>query len=172
MEETAEVAHHASLLADPHTWVLFSAILFAIVAFIKGKAPVLGMLDARTTRIKIELEEAARLKKEAHDLLTEYRQKHADAVNTAQKIIDNAHEAAALIQKEAEAKMQEYVAVREKLLTERIARAENMAVQSLREQAAEIAAAAAEKLLADGAAKNGAKLVDEAIVELPKRISA
>ncbi len=170
--EAAEVQHHAGLLADPHTWVLFSAILFTIIAVVKGKAPILKALDDRTVRIKIELEEAARLKQEAQTLLAEYRQKHADAVSTAQKIIDNAHEAAALIQKEAEQKMQDYLAAREKALADRIARAETQAIQSLREQAAEIASAAAEKLLADTAGKSGAKLVDEAIVDLPKRLSA
>lgn len=163
--------HHGSLLADPHTWVLFSAILFVIVAWKKGKAPLLKMLDARTARIKSELEEAARLKDEAQELLADCQKKHSDAVQTAQKIMDNATEAAALIQKETEGKLAENLQRREALLLERIARAEAAAVRELRHQAADIAAAAAEKLLAEAMPKSGAKLVNETIEELPKRLN-
>jgi F-type H+-transporting ATPase subunit b len=166
-----EAEEHVSLLADPHTWVLFSAILFAVLAFKKGKQPLLKLLDSRTARIKAELEEAERLKNEAQELLADYQKKHRDAVQTAQKIIDNAQEAAALIQKDSEQKLEENLTRREGLLLERIARAETAAVQSLRNQAADIAAAAAEKLLAEAMDKRGAKLVDEAIEELPKRLN-
>ncbi|MCE9506990.1 MAG: F0F1 ATP synthase subunit B [Alphaproteobacteria bacterium] len=162
---------HASFLADPHSWVLFSAILFAIVGWKKGKQPLLKILDGRTARIKADLEEAARLKNEAQELLADYQKKHRDAVQTAQKIIDNAQEAALLIQKDAGQKLEENITRREGLLLERIARAEAAAVQSLRHQAADIAAAAAEKLLAATMDKRGAKLVDEAIEDLPKRLN-
>lgn len=166
-----EAEEHVSLLADPHTWVLFSAILFAVVAWKKGKAPFLNMLDGRTARIKAELEEAERLKHEAQELLADYQKKHRDAVQTAQKIVDNAKEAASLIQKEAEQKLEESVVRRETLLLERIARAEAAAVLELRNKAADIASAAAEKLLAEAMGKRGAKLVDEAIAELPERLN-
>lgn len=163
--------HHAGLLSDPHTWILFSAILFAVIAFKKGKQPLLNMLDSRSARIKADLEKAERLKSEAQALLTDCQKKNRDAVQTAQKIIDNAHEAAALIQKEAERKLEESMTLREALLLERIARAEAAAVRELRHQAADIAAAAAEKLLAEAMGRHGAKLVEEAIEELPKRLN-
>lgn len=162
---------HGSGLADPRTWVLFSAILFAVVIWKYGKKPLLKILDGRTARIKAELEEAERLKCEAQDLLADYQKKHRDAVQTAQKIIDNAHEAAILIQKDSEQKLEDNIARREGLLLERIARAEAAAVQSLRHQAADIAATAAEKLLAEAISKRGPKLVDEAIEELPQRLN-
>jgi F-type H+-transporting ATPase subunit b len=167
-----EAEEHASLLADPHTWVLFSAILFAAVAYLKGKQPLLKILDGRTARIKADLEEAERLKKEAQALLADYQKKHNDAMETAQKIIDNAQEAADLIQKEAEQKLSENLARREGLLLERITRAEAAAIRSLRDQAADIAAAAAEKLLAEAVAKGASKLVDEAIEDLPKSLNS
>lgn len=162
---------HPSLLADPHTWVLFSAIVFVAVAWVKGRAPLLKLLDSRTARIKNELEEAERLKREAQELLNEYQKKHRDAVQTAQKIIDTAKESAVLIQKEAEEKLSENLARREALLLERITRAEAAAVRELRHQAADIAAQAAEQLLAEAMGKRGSKLVDEAIEELPARLN-
>lgn len=161
---------HHSLLADPHTWVLFSAILFAVIAWVKGRQPLLKMLDSRTARIRAELEEAQRLRNEAEALLADYQKKHADAVVTAQKIVDNAKESAALIQKEAALRLEENLQRREALLLERIARAEMSAVHELRREAADLAAATAEKLLADAMDRQGPKLVDAAIGELPQRL--
>jgi len=162
---------HASLLADPHTWVLFSALLFAAVAWKKGRQPFLHMLDGRTSRIKAELEEAERLKHEAQALLADYQAKHRDAVQTAQKIIGNAQEAAALIHKESEQKLQENITRREALLLERIKRAEAAAILELRDKAADIAASAAEKLLGEAMARRDARLVEQAIEELPRRFN-
>ncbi len=161
---------HGNFLADPHTWILFSAVVFAAVAWKKGKAPLLKMLDGRTARIKSELEEAERLKNEAQALLADYQQKHRDAVQTAQDIIEAAEEAVTDIYREADLKLTEKIKRHEEMLMDRIARAEAAAVNALRNQAADIAAAASEKLLADALAKRGPKLVDEAIEELPKRM--
>jgi len=157
--------------ADPHAWVLLSTIVFAVIAYIKGKKPLLDMLDGRTKRIKHDLEEAARLKNEAQALLADYQKKHKDAVTTAQKIIDNAQESAALLQKSAEEKLVESLKRREIQLLERISRAEAAAVQELRHQAADIAATAAHQLLTEAMEKRGAKLVDAAIEELPARLN-
>lgn len=167
----AAEGHHAGLLSDPHVWVLFSAVLFGVLAFKKGKQPLLNMLDSRTARIKAELEEAERLKAEAQALLADCQKKNRDAVQTAQKIVDNAREAAELIQKEAEKKLSENLARREALLLERIARAESDAVNELRNQAADLASVAAERLLAEAMGKRGSKLIDEAIEELPQRVN-
>jgi F-type H+-transporting ATPase subunit b len=159
------------LLADPHTWVLFSTIVFAIIAYIKGKKPLLTLLDSRTARIKHDLEEAARLKNEAQAVLADYQKKHRDAVATAQKIIDNAQESVTLMQKDAEQKLAENLKRRETMLLERISRAEASAVQELRNQAADIAANAAHKLLIDALGKGDARLIDAAIGELPARLN-
>lgn len=167
----AATMEHEGFLQDPHSWVLFSAILFVAVVWKMGRAPILKALDGRSARIKAELEEAERLKNEAQKLLAEYQQKQKDAAATAQKIIDNAHESVALLKKDAEAKLSENLKRREALLLERIQRAEAAAVQELRLQAADIAAKAAEQLLADAMGKNGTKLVNQAIDELPARLN-
>jgi F-type H+-transporting ATPase subunit b len=150
---------------------LISTIIFALIVWAKGRKPLLDMLDARTARIRSELEEATRLKNEAQQLLADYQKKHSDAVQTAQKIIDNARESVALMQKAAEEKLVENLKHREARLLERIARAEAAAVQELRHQAADIAAAAAGQLLTEALDKRGAKLIDAAIEELPARLN-
>ncbi len=124
---------------DPHFWVLLSTILFAVVAWKKGKKPLLALLDARTNRIRSELEEAERLRAEAQAFLVDIQRKHRDAIQTAQKIIDTARETAGILHKEAEGQLAESLARREKQLLGRIERAEAAAVQELRTQAADIA---------------------------------
>ena len=161
---------HAGLLADPHTWVLFSAILFGVIVWKKGKQPLLKILDGRTARIKTELEEAARLRYEAQELLTDYQQKHRNAVQTAQEIINSAKETANLIQQETEQKLTKNLKRREELLLERITNAETAAVHELRHQAADIATSTAEKLLTETMGERSSKLVDKAIEELPQRL--
>lgn len=164
-------AEQHGLLQDTHFWVLLATILFVILAFVKGKGPILSLLDGRTAKIKNDLDEAARLRAEAETLLADAQRKHRDAVQTAQKIVDGAKETADRLHKDAERKLDESLKRREAQLTDRIARAEAAAVQEIRTQAADLAARAAEKLLQDNLPKTGAKLVDDAIRELPGRLN-
>lgn len=157
---------------DPHFWLLLSAIIFALLAYKKGKAPILKLLDTRTARIQSELQEAKRLRTEAQTLLAETERKNRDAIQTAQAILDGAKEAAETLKSEAAQRIAESLARREKQLLDRIARAETAAVQELRVRAADVASRAAEKLLRDIQPKLAAQLVDTAVTELPEAIGS
>jgi len=156
-------------LHDTGFWVLLSTLGFVLLVFKLGRKPVLGLLDARTAKIRADLEEAERLKNEAQELLADSQKKHRDAIQTSQKIIDTARETSARIQKEAEQKLSDSMKRKETQLLERIKRAELAAVEELRHQAADLAAKSAEVLLHDAMVKRGAKLVDEAIGDLSSR---
>ncbi|HYD17360.1 MAG TPA: F0F1 ATP synthase subunit B [Patescibacteria group bacterium] len=160
------------LLHDPTFWVAVATIGFALVALKLGRKPLLGMLDARSEKIRADLEEAERLKNEAQELLADSQKKHRDAIQTSQKIIDAARETSARIQKDAEQKLAESMKRREAQLIERIKRAEADAVNELRQQAADLATKTAEILLQEAMPKRGSRLVDEAIEEIPQRLSA
>jgi len=164
-------AEHTGLLADSNFWVLLSTIAFAAIVWKKGRKPITDMLDARTDRIRAELEEAERLRVEAQDLLSETQKKHRDALQTAQKIIDNAKKNAQSLEQEAQQRLEDSLKRREAQLIERIQRAEAAAVQELRNQAADIATRAAEIMLETRLPRPGAKLVDEAIDEIPARLN-
>ncbi len=165
-------AEHSGLLADSNFWVLLSTIAFAAIVWKKGRQPIVEMLDARTARIRAELEEAERLREEAQDLLSETQKKHRDALQTAQKIIDNAKKNAQALEQDAQKRLEESLKRREEQLLERIQRAEAAAVQELRNQAADIATRAAEVMLEEALSKRGGKLVDEAIDDIPARLRA
>jgi F-type H+-transporting ATPase subunit b len=155
-----------SLLHDSTFWVLCATVLFGLIIWKRGRQPILSMLDARTDRIRQDLEEAAILRQAAQELLEDIRQKHGDAVSTSKKIIDNAKESALRMERESDAKLAEMLARREELLLQRISRAEAAAVQEIREQAADIATKAAETLLGEMMPKRGAKLVEDSITDI------
>lgn len=163
--------HHESLLQDPHFWVLLAALCFFGVLVKYGRKPFLALLDGRTVKIQKDLEEAERLRNEAQELLAESQRKHRDAIQTSQKIIDTAKETAVRIQKDAEQKLTDSLKRKEEQLVERIRRAEASAIEELRHQAADLAAKSAELLLNEAMGKRGAKLVDEAIGEIPGRLA-
>lgn len=166
----SDEAQFASL-HDTGFWVLLATIGFGFVLWKYARKPILAMLDARTDKIKADLDEAERLKNEAQDLLSESQRKHRDAIQTSQKIIENAKETALRIQKEAEERIAETAKRKEEQLLERIARAEASAVAELRHQAADIAAKSAEILLQEAMDKRGSKLIDEAISDIPTRLA-
>lgn len=160
---------NTGLLQDTNFWVLLSTLLFAVVVYVKGRGPILGMLDARTNRIRNELNEAERLRVEAQELLAETQRQHRDALQTAQRIIESAKETAARIEHDSNRKMDEAQKRREDQLLDRITRAEAAAVSEVRRQAADLAAKAAEQLLRDNMPKHGAALVNDAIDHIPAK---
>ncbi len=162
---------HGGILQDSYFWVLLATVIFVVIAYAKGRKPLIAMLDARTARIKTELEEAEALRIQAQELLADCQKKHRDALQTSQKIIDNAKETAERMQQTAEKKLEESLKRKETQLMDRIARAETAAVTELRNQAADIAARTAEILMAEAITKRGPKMVDEAIADIPAKLN-
>lgn len=159
---------HSGFLADPQNWVLVSCVIFLYVLAKYAKDTIVGGLDARTERIRNELNEAERLRTEAQELLAQYQRKHRDAMKDAEEIIDHAKEAAKRLTDDAKADITESVKRREAALEEKIARAEANAMQEIRDRAAELAMTAAEKMIMDSlAAKDGhSKMIDESIEQM------
>lgn len=161
----------SALLHDTNFFVLLSMIIFLAVVYAKGRKPMMAFLDARTARIKADLEEANRLRLEAQALLADMQKKHRDALDMSQQLINNAKETALRLQQEAAQKLEETQARREKQLLERIARAEASAVDELRAQAADLAAASAGAILQEALQKRGGKVIDDAIADLSSKLN-
>ena len=104
-------------------------------------------IDDRRERIKAELDEASRLKAEAEALLATYRGKQQEAEREAETIVASATAEAERLAAEAETKIEEFVARRTKMAESKIAQAEAQALADVRSAAAELAVAAAEKIL-------------------------
>lgn len=160
-----------SRLEDPYFWIVLSTIIFVAIIIQKGSPILLNALDNRSKKISDELDQAEKLRVEAQELLAEYQRKHRDAVKMAEGIISQAKDQAKIIQKETQTKMDDSLKRREAQLVERISRAELSAVQEVREQAADIASAAAESLVITALSKTGSKLIDTSITDLPKKLN-
>lgn len=158
-------------LESPELWVAVAFVLFVVLAGKPIYRAIVAQLDARAARIKAELDEAARLRDEAQQLLTEYQRRQRDAVQEAQDILAHAKDEAARLQAEAMANLQATLARREKMALDKIGQAESQAVKEVRNEAVDIAVAAAERVLAKAVDdQRQAALIDQAIGELPAKL--
>ena len=136
------------MFAEPEFWVAVGfVILMGVFAYVGVHRTVLTALDHRRDRIKSELDDARRLKREAASLLEEYKAKRASAEREAQDIIAAAKVDAERIASETKAKMEDFVIRRTKTAESKIALAEAQAVTDVRAAAANAAVTAASAIL-------------------------
>jgi F-type H+-transporting ATPase subunit b len=159
------------MLHDPEFWIAIGLVLLIAVVFRPIKRGLLGALDARAERIKLELEEARRLRDEAARLVETYRKKQAQALAEAEAIIRHAGQEAERVRAEGATELEQSLKRQERQALDRIAQAEATAIAEVRALAVDLAVAATRKLLAehlDEAQKTA--LVDRAIAELNSRL--
>jgi F-type H+-transporting ATPase subunit b len=158
--ETAGDAQHAmAFYEDPTFWVAI-AFLLVIALFFRPVARALtASLDTRADQIRSKLDEARKLREDAQALLAEYQRKQRDAMNEDR------------IRAESEQALEDSIARREKQAVERIAHAEAEAMRQVRNQAVDVAIAAAGKLLQENMPADKADaLVDQSIKDLPNKL--
>jgi F-type H+-transporting ATPase subunit b len=136
------------LIYQPETWVAIAFLIFVGLLVKLGVPNLLfKALDDRSARIKAELDEALKLRKEAEGVLAEYRRRQDEAEKTAESIILNARVEADRMAAEAQTKVEEFIARRTKMAEAKIAQAEAQALADVRATAADVAIAAAEAIL-------------------------
>jgi len=136
------------LIYEPETWVAVAFVIFVGVLIRLGVPDMLfKVLDDRSARIKAELDEAVKLRREAEGVLAEYRRKQSEAEKVAESIILNARGEAERMAADAKIKIDEFIARRTKMAETKIAQAEAQAVADVRSAAADAAIAAAETIL-------------------------
>jgi F-type H+-transporting ATPase subunit b len=179
--QTALVEHDSTVHHPAEvTWLGFGAagwvslamlILIGLMIWKKVPQAIGRGLDGYTARVKADLDEAARLRKEAEDLLANYQAEAREAVAQAKEILSNAKAEAERVVSDAKTHAEETVARRTRLAEEKIAAAERAAADDLRARAADMAVEAARKTIrsqADTPAHK--KLTDQAISELDRRL--
>ena len=129
-------------------WVAVAFVIFiGVLGYFRVHELLLKSIDDRRERIKVEFDEARRLKAEAEALLATYRRKQQEAEHEAQAIVAGARTEAERLAAEAEAKIEEFVVRRTKMAENKIAQAEAQALADVRSAAAEVAVAAAKTIL-------------------------
>jgi F-type H+-transporting ATPase subunit b len=158
-------------LAEPEFWVLAAALIFVAVVWQPARKSLIGSLDERAGRIRTELDEAKRLREEAEQLLAQYQQKEREAATDAEAIIGHAREEAERIAEQSARDIERALMRRQRLAEERIAQAEQKALDEIRAVAIDVAIGAAREVIVSQIdEEGGAALLDAAIAALPQRL--
>ena len=137
------------LLQDAEFWVGIAFVLFlAIMVWLKIPGMVAKSLDSRAEKIRGELAEAERLRKEAEALLASIRARREAAEIQAVELLANAEAEARQMEAEAHARLEEQIRRRGEIAKAKIAQAESQAAAEVKSAAAELAIEAASVLLA------------------------
>jgi F-type H+-transporting ATPase subunit b len=156
---------------DPEFWIAVAFLVFVALVSRPIARAVNKILDERSAKIRHDLEEARRLRSEAEALLAEYKKKQQDAAREAGEILQHAREEAELFRKEAAANLTASLARRERMALDKISQAEAQAVAEVKNQAVDLAVAAARRILEQQmAGPKAASLVDQSIAELDRKL--
>lgn len=178
MADPAQGAEHAAAAAhflglDASGWVSVSiTIFFLLLVWKKVPALITGALDARIAKVKGELEQAAKLRRDAEMIKIEMEGKLADSQRQAQAIIAAAEAEAARMTSDAQARLEAMIARRTQMAEDKIAAAERTAEAQVLAQAGNDAVSAAKAIIADRLdASTSNTLVDKALKDLEQRIN-
>ena len=137
------------LLQDAEFWVGIAFVLFlGIMVWLKIPGMVAKSLDSRADKIRGELAEAERLRKDAEALLASIRARREAAEAQAVELLANAEAEARQMEAEAHARLEEQIRRRGEIAKAKIAQAESQAAAEVKSAAAELAVEAASVLLA------------------------
>ena len=150
--------------------MIWTLICFLITFFVLKKfafGPIQGIIDERRKRIREALEEAERTRTEARELLDEHRQLRARSRSEAEEILTEARKVAeamsARVREETEADRQRRLEDTKR----QIAAETERALEQIRNEVAELALVAAEKVTRKSLdPADQRRLIEEAIGEL------
>jgi len=166
--QAPEAAEPTFLGLNPGGWVsLAILIVFALLIWKKVPGAVGRALDSKIALIRDQLAEAEALRKEAEALKAEYEAKAASVDKDRAALLERAkHEAKEIVAK-AKKDSEALIERRTRMAEDKIAAEERTAIEQLRAVAADAAAKAAARIIADRHdASTDARLVDQAIKEI------
>ena len=163
---------HAEPFYASTSFVVAAAFVMFFVFFGKKIFIAVGaMLDDRSDAIKTELDEAARLREEAQDMLADYERKQHDALAEAENIVSAARTEAERLGDEAAKQLETSLKRSEQMATDRIKQAEAQALAEVRSIAVDVALEATAKILEKNVSGAKAKeIINNSIGELEKKL--
>jgi F-type H+-transporting ATPase subunit b len=160
-----------ALFGDAEFWVLLAVVIFFVVVWKPARRVIVGSLDARSQRIRDELDAAARLREEAQQALVAYQRRQREATAEAEQIVSHAKQEAERIAAQSLRDLEEALRRRQQLAQERIAQEEAKALAEIRAIAVDVAISAARQVIAASLDERcSAALIDQAIAELPRQL--
>ncbi len=157
--------------SNPQFWVTLAFILLVGLAYKKVSSAIAGFLDAHAEKIKSELDTASRLRAEAEEALSLYKQKQAEFAKEAELILEKAREDADLNRANAEAELKIALDARLKQAMEKIAQEEAAAIADVRNRVLDITLAAARSVIIEQmAVVSQEEFVKLAVADIERKI--
>ncbi|HZQ26642.1 MAG TPA: F0F1 ATP synthase subunit B [Acidimicrobiales bacterium] len=128
-------------------WGFFSFIILVVLLWKFAFPPVVQAMQNRTNRIRKDLDDAERLKNESQTILNQYTAQLQDAKNEANRIIEEARQTADQLRRDLMSRAEAEVAELRQRSQADINAAKDRVLADLRQQVAEIAIAAAERVV-------------------------
>ena len=161
------------MLMNPEIYVLAAfLIFFGLFGRVIWRA-LAAMLDSHASAIRVELDEAAKLRAEAEQMLRDAQAARAAALDEARDVLTRSRAEAASVTQAAYAEAEAQARRRERLALDRIAAAEKAVITEIQQTAADVAVQAARAVIADTLTPaDDAAIVDHAIAALPQALRA
>lgn len=156
---------------DESFWVACSFVGFISLIFKPAKSTIIKTLDTRIERIKAELEEAEKLRKEAEEVLKSYQKMQLQVLSETKEIIDQAEKRVSFMIESAEVELDKSIERRRIASLQKIASYEAEILKNLRDQAVHIAISVVQKMLKERLASKAADpQFIEALAEANKKL--
>ncbi|HRO15826.1 MAG TPA: ATP F0F1 synthase subunit B, partial [Paracoccus sp. (in: a-proteobacteria)] len=153
--------------------VLLAFLLFVgVLLYFRVPAAIAKLLDRRAEGIKADLAEARRLRDEAQEIYASYERRQREVRGQSDEIVANARREALAQAAKAKVDLQQSIERRLQAAQDQIASAEADAVRAVRNQAVQVAVAAASDVLGRqmGAADRAAG-IDRAIDDVARHLN-
>ena len=160
------------ILKEAEFWVGVALVIFVgLMVWLKTPAMAMKALDARAEKIRGELAEAERLRKDAEALLASIRTRRDEVEKQAAEMLANAEVEARRMEAEGRIRLEEQIKRRAELAEAKIAQAEAQAAADVKAAAADLAADIAEAVLTRRVqAMTSDSMVDQAVADLSTKL--
>jgi F-type H+-transporting ATPase subunit b len=148
-------------------WSLITFVVLVLALWKFAYTPLINMAKARQDSISESIKDAERLRTEADELLTSYREQLAEAREEAGAILDRARKAGETTKAEALVAARAESEATLAKARQQIERDTNQALQKIREEVADLTIAATAKVARTGlSGEDQLRLIQEAINEI------
>jgi F-type H+-transporting ATPase subunit b len=154
-------------------WGTFSFVVLFLVMWKFAFPAVAKSMQARTDKIRNNIDEAQKVRNEAEQILSDYQRQLADARGEANRIIEEARQAAEQLRQDMVRRADEEVAELRQRNAAELAAAQERALSQLQNQVRSLAIELAEKVVGANLDRDrNLALVDQYIAELEAERSA
>lgn len=160
------------MLHEPEFWLAVALIVLIVALWKPASRGILGALDARSARIRQELDDAKRLHEEAKALVAKYQRQLHEGEELAAEILERAEADSTRLEAKMREDFETTVKRRTQQAMDRIAQEEQRALMEVRARATDLAVRTTRKLLVEQVGPQQAqRLIGAAIEDVSRKLA-